>query len=57
MFSEEVGKDETGEVDSSIPEDLKDTGGRCSDVALVAQSLTLSCLCTNVTLEVKFSWV
>ena len=41
----------------SIPEDLKDTGGRCSDVALVAQSLTLSCLCTNVTLEVKFSWV
>lgn len=39
----------------SVPEDLKDTGGRCSDVALVAQSLTLSCLCTNVTLEVKFS--
>ena len=40
---------------SSIPEDLKGTGGRCSDVALLARPLTLSCLCTNVTLEVKFS--
>lgn len=36
---------------------LKDTRKWWSDVTLTAHSLTLSCLCTNVTLEVKVFWM
>lgn len=44
------------DVDEVSLKKLKDTRKCWSDVTLTAHSLTLSCLCTNVTLEVKFFW-